>query len=278
MDRRTFLAAVPLVFGLDRLSAQDPGRPAWAAEALDRMKATGRFGLLVVVPGADPDQRRAGAALWDLARCPLAAVRGLLAECVVSATARPAALGVAADDRRSLLLLSPEGRVLDGVAAGLAVLEDAERFAKAVDALLKDRRAERAEAVERTLPPGLRGQLDRLDAEEAKDRALAWSVVSSEADRIAPLLAHRARTAATPEARGRASDLLLKVWERAEEKRFGPRLPYGARVPVMASRGCGGLVELPEGRAEDPEPVTIKCGRAAVSAEEARLFLRFLST
>ena len=142
IDRRAFLASAPLVFGLDRLPAlsaaegpaQEPGRPAWAEAALRRMKDSGRFGLLLVVPAADPDQKRAGAALWSLTRSESHPVRRLLAEAVVVCATRPDALGVR--DERTMVLLSPDGRAIDGARIGLDLLEDGERFAAAADALL----------------------------------------------------------------------------------------------------------------------------------------------
>src|SRR5687768_12343795 len=104
IDRRSFLAAVPLVFGLDRLRAQEPARPDWLEAALRRMKDTGRFGLLLAVPETDPLQKRAGAALWSLTRSELQPVRQLLAECVVVCATRPEVLGVRANDHRRLFL------------------------------------------------------------------------------------------------------------------------------------------------------------------------------
>src|SRR5688500_18406429 len=102
IDRRAFLATAPLVFGLERLLAQEPGRPAWIDAALRRMKDSGRFGLLLAVPAADPLQKRAGAALWSLTRSELQPVRQLLAECVVVCSTRPDLLGVRANDDRGL--------------------------------------------------------------------------------------------------------------------------------------------------------------------------------
>jgi hypothetical protein len=273
LDRRSFLAAVPLVFGLDRLAAQEPARPEWLEAALRRMKDSGRFGLLIAVPAADPHQKRAGAALWSLTRSELQPVRQLLAECVVMCSTRPEVLGVRANDHRRLFLLSPEGVLLDGGPLALADLEAG--FAAAAETLLAGRRAKRAAEIERGLSPELRRALDLLDAEDVQERQSACLRVAEEADRIAPLLAHRARAAATPEARGRAGQALVRLYDRAQEAAFGPRLPYGARVPKMRQRGCGGLVEAREG--EPDEAVTIKCGKAAVNADEVRLFLRFLA-
>ena len=277
IDRRSFLAAVPLVFGLDHLRAQEAGRPAWIDAALKRMKDTGRFGLLLAVPGTDPFQKRVGAALWSLTRSELQSVRQLLAECVVVCATRPAVLGVPANDDRGLFLLSPEGALLDGARLAPADLENGERFAAAAETLLiaEGRRAKRAAAIERELSPEVLRALDRLDAEDVQERQAACLRVAEGADLIAPLLAQRARTAATPEARGRAGQALARLYDRAKENAFGPRLPYGARVPKMRQAGCGGLVEA---RDHDPdEAVAIKCGRAAVHADEVRLFLRFLA-
>jgi hypothetical protein len=275
IDRRAFLAAAPLVFGLDRLLAQEPGRPAWIDAALKRMKDSGRFGLLLAVPEADPLQKRAGAALWSLTRSELQAVRQLLAECVVVCSTRPDVLGVPAGDERSLFLLSLDGVLLEGVRLAPADLEDHDRFASAAETLLAGFRAKRAAEIEGGLSPQLRRALDGLDAEDVQERQANCLTVAEQADRIAPLLAQRARTAATPEARGRAGQALVRLYDRAKEGTFGPRLPYGARVPRMRQAGCGGLAEWREGDPE--EAVAIKCGKAAVNADEVRLFLRFLA-
>ncbi len=275
IDRRAFLAAAPLVFGLDRLLAQEPERPAWIAAAFKRMKDSGRFGLGLVVPEADPLQKRVGSALWSLTFSELQPVRRLLAECVLVCTTQPDLLGVR--DGRTMVLLSPEGTLLDGVRIELGALEDGERFAAAAEVLLtaEGRRARRAAELERGLSPELRRSLDRLDAEEVAERNQAFTAVAAEADRIAPLLAQLARTASTPEGRGRAGQALVRLYDQAKADTFGPRLPYGARVPKLRQAGCGGLVEARDG--EPDEAVAIECGKAAVNADQTRLFLRFLA-
>ena len=276
IDRRAFLAAAPLVFGLDRLIAQEPGRPAWADAALRRMKDSGRFGLLIAVPAADPQQMRAGTALWALTRSELQSVRRLLAEVVLVCAVRPDVLGVR--DERTFVLLSPDGRAIDGAGIGLDVLEDGERFAAAAEALLagEGRRADRAVDMGRRLSIELRLAIEGLDAENPEERQANVLTVANEADRIAPLLAHLARTGRSPELRGRAAQALVRLYDRAKEDAFGPRLPYGARVPKMRQAGCGGLVEERDG--DFDRALAIKCGKAAVNADEVRLFLRFLTT
>ena len=57
-DRRRFLqqaAAIPCVFGLRELLAQEPaaGKPEWFQKALQRMKETGRWGVVIVAPDLD---------------------------------------------------------------------------------------------------------------------------------------------------------------------------------------------------------------------------------
>src|SRR5437016_2350092 len=55
LDRRAFLiqsAATPFIFGLRELIAQEPasGAPEWFQKALQRMKETGRTGVVIVAP------------------------------------------------------------------------------------------------------------------------------------------------------------------------------------------------------------------------------------
>jgi hypothetical protein len=67
------------------------------------------------------------------------------------------------------------------------------------------------------------------------------------------------------------------VYEAAVEEAHGPKLPYGARVPRLASRGCGGERELPEDAPKEASDLIMLCGRARLPDAPPRRFLRFLS-
>ena len=274
MDRREFLAATPLVFGLDALLAQEPGRPAWIDAALRRMKDTGRFGLVLVAPEGDPLQRRVGLALWDLTRS--THVRGLLAEAVVLCVLPAHAKALAAESGR-LVLLSPDGLPADAAPLAVETLEDPVRFAATADALLRGRRERRAAEIRAGLTADLRAALNQLDVDDFETREKVLGAVAAAADRIAPLLAHLARTGRSEELRGRAAQALAHVYELAAEDVHGPRLPYGARIPRVGSAGCIGDVELPEDAPKDAEVSTVLCGMARIPPGPPRRFLRFLS-
>lgn len=273
MDRRTFLAAAPLVFGIENLFGQDAA-PGWIGEALRRMLDSGRFGLALVAPEADPLQRRVGTALWDLTRFP--AARGLLGEAVFICALPAHAKAVGAKAGR-LVLLSPAGAAIDSAPLATETIEDPIRFVATADALLRERRAARAGAIEKTLEDGLRGALDKLDAEDLETREEAFAEVAAAADRIAPLLAQVARSGRSEELRGRAKQALDRLYEKALENAPGPKLPYGARMPILKSAGCGGETELPEGAPENTEVAAFACGRARLPDGPPRRFLRFLS-
>ena len=275
MDRRAFLAAGPLVFGLDALFAQEQGAAAWIDAALKRMKDSGRFGLVFVAPEADPLQKRVGTALWDLTRS--AHVRGLLAETVLICVLPVHARAVAATPGM-LVLLAPDGSAADASPLKVETLEDPVRFAATVDALLRadGRREKRAEAIRAGLSDDLRGALDGLDVGDLEARENAFAAVAGAGDRIAPLLAQMSRTGRSEECRGRAAQALARVYERAAEDVHGPKLPYGARVPRLAGRGCGGEGEIPEDAPKNP-PAIFACGMARIPDGPPRRFLRFLS-
>jgi hypothetical protein len=215
-----------------------------------------------------------GAALWDLTRSP--AARGLLGEAVFICALPAHAKAVGAQAGR-LVLLSPAGLPLDSAPLAVETLEDVSRFIATSDALLRDRRAARAAAIEETLDDGLRAALKKLDVEDLETREAAFAEVAAEADRIAPLLAQLARSGRSEELRGRAKQALDRLHEKAVENAPGPRLPYGARVPILKSAGCGGEAELPEGAPETTETAVFACGRARLPDGPPRRFLRFLS-
>src|SRR6185503_4181549 len=74
LSRRSFLvgaAAAPLVYGLKDLSGAlgDP-EPTWIADALARMKESGRWGVVLALPTPPQERFQFGQALWALTGLP----------------------------------------------------------------------------------------------------------------------------------------------------------------------------------------------------------------
>jgi hypothetical protein len=280
MDRRTFLAgaaATPLVFGLDRLGAAQTGRPEWYDAALRRMKEAGRFGVLIVVPDGDPAQQRWGMALWDLAQSEIPAVREVLCEAVFI-TARflvATTFALKPGDGRNRFLLDPSGKIVEADTISLESLEDGPRFAASFRKFVHGESDERLRAqagkIDADLPAGVREAVARLDSDDLAEREAAEKTLREKVDAILPWLVERRQTASTPEAKGRIAAVIGRHFAGSDPKSFGPRLPYGARIPKI-QHGCG-VHEVPEGQDNVPTP---PCGLAEVG-REPRKFLRFLS-
>ncbi len=269
MDRRTFLAT-PLVFGLRELFAQE-ARPAWVEAALRRMKETGRFGVLLVVPDADPLQIRWGAALSDLTRTEVPLAREVLCEAVFICARRAVAGDLVAPGAHNRLLLSPEGKALESDTVAVETLEDAPRFAASFRKLLHGEGGERLCAQVSRLQGTIPEEVRALESDDPAERERASARLFAAADRLLPWLVAQRQSAASPEVRGRIAAVIDRVFLASPVEGFGPRLPYGARIPRFGG-GCAGI-EIPEGVESIP---AVPCGLAAV-VSEPRKFLRFLS-
>jgi hypothetical protein len=255
IDRRTFLTAAPFVFGLDRLplQAQDPASPAWYTAALERMKATRRLGVVLVVDPADP------ALGVRLADCLQSGSAGeILGQAVLITMIAPLARRhvLQGDEAVNRILLDPEGRRLaaDRVAP--------EAFANPVNFGLSFRPfvegVDGARLRERAVEtPELRELLANLDAEDARTRQAAEAELVRLTDRHYPWLLWTSRQPGSAERRGRIQRA-LQGWTDA-----GRRLPFGAELRMQPQ------VQIPAG---DPCPT---CGLGAVTEADAR-FLRFL--
>jgi hypothetical protein len=172
--RRAFLvqaAAIPGIFGLRELFAQEAasGTPGWFQKALQRMKETGRCGVVIVAPDqikiapkkldekllkqlegkeelrarleelycyqdvakADASRRLLGSTLWILANEDFPAAHELLCEAVfICVTSEIADRTVRkTGDKRNRFLLDPVGHLLAADSVEAAVLENPEKFA-----------------------------------------------------------------------------------------------------------------------------------------------------
>jgi hypothetical protein len=269
LKRRTFLAT-PLVFGLRDLLAQESSKPEWFQAALQRMKETGRLGVVLVAPDGREPQRRLGSALWILANEEHPEAHELFGEAVfVCVTADLAGRTVKGSGNR--VLLDPDGKRIAQDTVEPELFEDPRRFVGSFRPFLRgesnERLRERAEAIEKGLPDEVRAALRNLDAEDPAEREKAAKVAGRSADRMVPYLTWISLTAASLERRGRAKDLLRRQFEAAPEDKPGARLPYGTTLPRFVG-SCAGL------RAED-EGVP-KCGLSEAPIR-ARKFIRFLN-
>lgn len=277
LDRRTFLggaAAVPLFFGLREILADDDGAkaPRWYADALRRMKETGRPGVVLVVPDDEPARRRLGQALWVLANEDHPSAHELFCEAVfVCVTPRIADAALGADrGRNNRFLLDAGGKRLAGDTIEPALLDSPARFVPSFRSFLRgesnDRLRERAALIGRDFSTELRQAVADLDSDDAAARDASTRILFRHADRIIPYLAWLGLSAGA-ERGGRARDMIRRTYAASREDQAGPRLPYGALLPNF-TWACNALVEGNE--------LAIRCGQAAATAP-ARKFLRFMT-
>jgi hypothetical protein len=277
LDRRAFLgttAAVPLLFGLRELLADDTPRqaPDWYARALRRMKETGRLGVVVVVPDGEEARLRAGRALWILANEEHPEAHELFAEAVFVCMTSEVADAVLRREggRENRLLVDGDGKRAAADAIDPALLESPARFAASFRGFLhgesNDRLREQAARIGRDLTADLREAVVSLDADDAAAREASSRTLLKHADRIAPYLAWLG-AAGGAERSGRARDVLRRCYAATREDEAGPRLPYGAVLPEF-TWACNMLVEGKE--------AAIRCGLASVPAP-ARKFIRFMT-
>jgi hypothetical protein len=284
MDRRTFLkqaAAAPLVFGLGDLFAQDQKSPAWLAEALARMKDTGRYGIVLIIPDDKEQQRPIGQALAALIDGKDRGSHALFSEAVFVCMRRFAAEGAVCDagDRNTRYLLDPSGKKIDADIPGENALKDAAAFENSFGPFLhgKDgkRFRERVEEIRKSLPAEVTKAVENLDADEADVRDKASAVLQAHADRIISYLADSSARASSPEARSRAADVVEHHFRTFSGDKPGPRLPFGCKVSVLVEAGCGELREKGDDEEEGKSPVK-GCGMASLTKHDRR-FLRWLS-
>lgn len=279
MNRRRFLtqaAAIPALFGLRELFAQEPasGPPAWYVQALERMKSTGRYGVILVVPDPEADRRRLGLTLWTLANEDHRAGHLLFTEavfiCIPSTVADR--LFTPSGERQRRFLLDADGTLLAADAVDTAALDDPDKFVASFATFLhgvsNDRLRARAEAVRKTLGDDVKKAVAQLSSESADEREAAQALLVRHADAIAPYLAHEAVVAADVETRGRMGDILARLYATTREESVGPRLPYGSYMPEFAE-ACGRL------RLKEEAMVECGLGRAPL---KSRKFIRFLAS
>jgi hypothetical protein len=274
VDRRAFLsilAGSPFVFGLREILAQE-GSPDFVNAALKRMKATKRFGVLLVIPADKVSRMKLGQALLDrLAVGSDADRKGFdlfcahVFVCLSDEQAAKAGLEAKVEGEGVLrLLLDPQGKRIEADRVKLGVIQDPGKFAESFTAFIHGEKGARlrdhAKAIEKEFTPELKkaaerlavGRLDGTDGEAAD----AYSTFVKRADTITPWLLQK-------KLEDTESKYQLILWEFYMHK--GPALDPEPVMPfgIRAERGAVG----------DPCP---PCGMAAYRATSYR-FLSFFA-
>ncbi len=249
-ERRTFLAglaAAPLVYGLrEVLGGPEEEHPEWLEAGLKRMKASGRWGVVLVLP-PPKDRFTFGQALWALTAFPETdhEAHRIFCEAVFFVMLPElAAKHFAVPATTTRILLSPEGKVLASDAE--RVYEgDPNGFAEAFRPFLhgKDNRRliDRAAELESRLSPELRAALDKLGSESAEESLAARLVLGRNMESLTIVLANVAETSPVERARLRAGNLLTSYFASQDAKAPGGKVPFGASGPHYYDpcRGCG---------------------------------------
>jgi len=290
MDRRTFLkaaAAAPCIFGLRQLFAQEAvaaaTAPDWFKAALARMKERKLHGVVLIAPATPGEEKALGMALWDLLDGDHGAAHELFTAGVfIGMTPRiAAACGLRKEgERENRILLDPDGTRIAAEIYTSETLATGEAFAKSFEPFLFGKEREllkaRAEEANKSAPDELRLALRDLAAEGIETREQAASTVLAQAADYHPLYSWLRRTSPEAEVRSALRSILERHYQEAKKEAFGPRLPFGTRVPKFVPGGCGGMREVPENGKEDTGSMEA-CGRARIEEPKVRVFLRFLT-
>jgi hypothetical protein len=269
-SRRDFLAQAagfPLVLGLPLAGCSRVGAPAWLSDALARLRAESRPGLVFRVP-AGKDQRCAlGHGIsWRLLNSTDPDVHEVLAEaavlCLDDAVLKDQIRGARPED--TLVLIDGDGFALDGLVFDPG--EEWSNFVPSARTLLHGpggrRLADRAAQARRRVSAEALAALDRAEPDVA---ALAPSVGA-----LIPALVKERQGAADARAR-RLREAVEGYWAASQPAGPGPRMPYGVETTAQMKGGCGacGCEEAA------PRTVMVACGMA-VPLKNARYFVKFL--
>jgi hypothetical protein len=286
MNRRTFLqavAAAPCIFGLRSLLAQECDiRPEWFKQALARMKADRRPGIVLIAPEDEESQLEWGRRLWDLLDEGTPAAHELFLNGVFIVLA-PALAGPAGvrkpDEKENRFLLDPDGKRLAADSVDAASLAKPESFVASFAPVLygkdDERLKARADEAAAAAPPAIFGALSDLGADAIETREKASATLLERAGEFLPLYAHRLRTDPDPEVRSRIGPIVESHFRAQASDAPSARLPFGTRVPKFSPGGCGGMVEEPENKKDRGSRVA--CGMGGLGNEKVRMFLRFLT-
>jgi hypothetical protein len=275
LGRRAFLTLAstsPLVFGLADLHAraQKGEAPEWWKRALDRMKELQRPWLVFIMPVTEELRDQVAQHLLDLLEDESPEIAEVFCSTVV-ACLRPAVADACLKNDAvpgRVLALDPSGRVVGKCELEFDDLREPEDFEARYMRLVHGEKRNRfegiAEGIRAKLTDEERKAFDLLDAEELAVRERATEVLARRAEVLMPLLVFERRRALQPEKEARLRRIIHERFKAADEKKPGPRLPFGTRI--VAGGGCG----ADEGRG------AIQCGMAQQEGKGQR-FLRFLN-
>ena len=260
LDRRTFLgaaAAVPILYGLEAFQA-DPSKgadaPAWLDQALARMKETGRWGVVLMLPEAPQPRFKLGQALWAIAAFEnedFDAHRLLCEAVFVVVLPELARRRFEAKEGITRILLSPEGRPIVSDKEPLTVVGDGVAFAASFGRFIhgegNERLVERADALEQAMAPEVKAAFAKLGSDTDEDRLLAARVLVRKVEAIAPCLVRLAETSDVPRRRQQAKNLLSSYFGSLKPDAAGAKIPYGCSGPhhYDPCRTCG-MAMIPE--------------------------------
>lgn len=243
MNRRMFLGqaavGVPVVFGLAALRGQGEKAedPDWWPDALAWMKATGRWGLVIVTP-PPADQFQWGQSLWAMTAFPDEDVDAheVFSEAVVMvAGSEFVRKKFALEGRVDRVLLTPEGRRLAWDQFDRTVIRETGRFAESFRTFIhgpkNERLKERASAIEAGLSDEVKRAVKALESESVDDRTSAAALLAGNVEGLTPYLAWLEHESGGPRQRRAARELLSGYFTSLKEKEAGSKLPYGCSGP-----------------------------------------------
>lgn len=270
-SRRGFLAqaaGLPLLYGLPLGGCHRVAGPAWLADALRRLRAEDRPGLVLRVPAGKDARCGLGHAIsWHLLSRGDADVHEVLAEaallCLDSDVLQSGIRGARPAD--TLVLIDGDGFAVDGLP--FKPDEDWANFVPSARALLHGpggrRLADRAARARKRVPAEAVAALDRPEPDVAGLGASMGVLIPAVV---------QARLAAPEPRAARLREAVEAHWTASSGAAPGPRMPYGVETTAQMKGGCGdcGCEEAP------PRSVMVACGMAA-PLKNARYFVKFLA-
>src|SRR5579862_5438120 len=222
IGRRTFLAQVaslPLVYGLQAEQEQGGENPAWFAGALARMKETGRWGVVLVLPEEANARWVLGQTLWAITAFEnedLDAHRLFCETVFIVMTPDLAGKHFPGKEGANRILLSHEGNFLASGQIDLGILAKPADFYTSFGQFIhgenNQRLVERSGSMEKTLSSELKEALSKLGSELDEERLQAALMVVRHIEGVTPVLMSIAETAEAPRRRVQARNLLTSYF------------------------------------------------------------------
>lgn len=226
------LLALPLALLGEDLPAVDA--------ALTRMKATGRWGVILIVP--EKERFRLGQRLWAMTAFEEdLEAHEILSQAVFTALTPELARPRFGEIDATRLLLSPEGRLLASDRPSWDVYATAAAFTASFRPFLHgdkgERLEERARAQEATLTPEMREAVEKLGSDSLDERLSARGLLSKEMDKLTVWAAWMALQG--PEKSRHSARLLLSTYYTALPSNApGAKVLYGCRGPEYPRYPC----------------------------------------